>query len=108
MTSGGAADTFQYQSLKASLANQQAFGEASSAFNGSGGLSQSAIGGSRAVIPPARLGNPDIPAGFGKYATGTYNSPSRPFQVHFYQYPDTGEIYYGLDYKAVFNASGGN
>jgi hypothetical protein len=108
VTSGGAADAFQYQSLKAGLANQQAAGEAASAFNESGGLSQSAIDGSRPIIQPEQLGNPNIPKGFSKYATGTYNSPSRPFQVHFYRNPTTGEIYYGLDYKAVFNAPGGN
>ncbi len=108
VTSGGTADASQYQSLKMSLANQQAFGEAASAFNDSGGLSQSAISGSREIIAPGKLGNPNIPDGFGKYSTGTYNSPSGPFQVHFYQNPSTSEIYYGLDYKAVSNAPGGN
>jgi uncharacterized protein RhaS with RHS repeats len=38
------------------------------------------------------------------FTTRSFQSPSGPFQVHFYQNPTTGEIFYGLDYKAVFKA----
>ena len=81
--------------------NQQL--SAQSAFNASGGLSQEAITGAREIIPSAELGNPAIPSGFSKFSTGTFDSPSGPFQVHFYQNPTTGEIWNGLDYKSVFN-----
>ncbi len=49
------------------------------------------------------MGNPAIPEGFGKYTTSTYQSPAGNFQVHFYMNPTTGQVYYGLDYKAIFN-----
>jgi RHS repeat-associated protein len=73
------------------------------AFNAAGGLSQEAITGANLIIPAAKLGNPAIPTGFAKFSTGTFNSPSGPFQVHFYMKPTTGEIWTGLDYKSVFN-----
>jgi len=81
--------------------NQQL--SAQSAFNASGGLSQEAIAGADQIIPASELGNPAIPSGFGKFTTQTFDSPSGPFQVHFYQNPTTGEIWTGLDYKTVFN-----
>jgi hypothetical protein len=81
--------------------NQQL--SAQSAFNPSGGLSQEAISGSSQIFAPGELGNPAIPQGFGKFTTPSFNSPSGPFQVHFYQNPTTGEIWTGLDYKVVFN-----
>lgn len=59
------------------------------------------------IIDPAELTNPDIPSGFGKFTTLTYQSPSGNFQVHFYMDPVTGEPYYGLDYKVKFNSGGG-
>jgi hypothetical protein len=40
-------------------------------------------------------------------ARQTFNSPSGPFQVHFYMNPATGEPFYGLDYKAIFNGERG-
>lgn len=81
---------------------------AQSAFNASGGLSQEAIAGAREIIPSGELGNPAIPSGFSKFSTGTFDSPSGPFQVHFYQNPTTGEIWTGLDYKTVFNNPNGH
>ena len=98
ITSGGEANTAQYAQLKLSYAAQEAF-------TTEGALSQSAINGSREIIEYARLGNPDIPSGFSKFSTDTFQSPSGPFQVHYYANPATGEIYYELDYKAVFNVS---
>jgi len=86
------------------LAQQLLREEASSAFTETGELSQEAIQGSRQIIAPGELGNPSIPQGFGKYATESFNSPSGPFQIHFYHNPTTNEVFYGLDYQSIFNA----
>jgi hypothetical protein len=77
--------------------------EAQSAFTANGELSSGAIGGARQIMAPGQLANPAIPSGFGKYSTQTFGSPSGPFQVHFYMNPKSGAVYYGLDYKSVFN-----
>jgi hypothetical protein len=45
-------------------------------------------------------------ADWGKYATGTFKSPSGPFQVHFYYNPATGVANYDLDFKVVFVGTG--
>jgi RHS repeat-associated protein len=89
------------------LAMDLAQQEAESAFSPAGELSQDAIQGSRQIIAPGQLGNPAVPQGFGKFSTQTFQSPSGPFQVHFYMNPSTEEIFYGLDYKAVFNGNQG-
>ena len=47
-------------------------------------------------------GNPAIPQGFSKYATTVFDTPSGTAQIHFYMNPTTSEIYYGLDYKTIF------
>jgi hypothetical protein len=86
------------------LAMQLVHEEASSAFTATGELSSEALQGAKEIIPPGELGNVEIPKGFGKYATETFASPSGPFKAHFYMNAATGEVYYGLDYKAVFNA----
>jgi hypothetical protein len=81
--------------------------EAESAFTAAGELSQEAIQGARQIIPPGQLGNPAIPQGFGKFSTQTFQSPSGPFQAHFYMNPSTGHTFYGLDFKVIFNGEGG-
>jgi RHS repeat-associated protein len=86
------------------LASDLVRAEAESAFTGTGELSSGALQGSRQIVAPGELGNTAIPQGFGKYATESFNSPSGPFQVHFYMNPTTNEMFYGLDYKAIFNA----
>ncbi len=53
------------------------------------------------------LNNPAIPKGFGKYTTDTFRSSAGDFQMHFYKNPTTGEVFYGLDYKAIFNNMSG-
>jgi hypothetical protein len=85
----------------ARLANQLVYEEASSAFTATGELSAEAVQGARQL--PINLINPEIPAGFSKFSTETFASPSGPFQAHFYMNPDTGVIFYGLDYKVIFN-----
>jgi RHS repeat-associated protein len=86
------------------LNSQLAAEEAEGAFTESGELSQEAIDNSQQIIDPADIGNPNVPNGFGKYTTDTYQSPSGPFQVHYYMNPSTGEIFYDLDYKLSFNS----
>lgn len=85
------------------LGRRLAFDEASGAFTATGELSEAALQGSRQIFVPGTLGNPTIPQGFGKFSTGTFQSPAGPFQAHFYMNPTTREVFYGLDYKAVFN-----
>jgi hypothetical protein len=41
-----------------------------------------------------------------KYITELVPSPSGNFRMHFYHNPITGDVYYGMDYKAVFNHEG--
>ena len=100
---GPASSAMNAARLADQLAWEDATSEASSAFNADGTLSEAALDGSREAIPADELGNPEIPDGFSKYSTQTFNSPSGPFQVHFYYNPATDEVFYGLDYKTVFN-----
>jgi hypothetical protein len=86
------------------LNNQLPAEEAAGAFTESGELSQEAIDNSQQIIDPADIGNPDVPDRFRKYTTQSYQSPAGPFQVHLYMDPATGEVFYGLDFKAIFNA----
>jgi hypothetical protein len=79
---------------------------ANSVFDADGSLSQGALNGSKQIFAPGTMENTNIPAGFGKCTTATYQSPSGSFQVHFYKNPTSGEVFYGLDYKAVFNSGG--
>ncbi|MFV0460767.1 MAG: RHS repeat-associated core domain-containing protein [Actinomycetales bacterium] len=95
------------------LAQQLARESAESAFTASGGLRTEVIQGSSRIIDGSRLGNPDVVkaltadgsniADWGKYTTQTFQSPSGPFQAHFYYNPVTGAANYSVDYKIVFN-----
>jgi hypothetical protein len=98
VTSEGTADAFQYQLLKEDLL----YREASSTFTETGELQQEVINESKMIIDPTEIGNSEIPSGFGKYTTPMRNSPSGPFTTRFYMNPDTGETFYGLDYKSLF------
>lgn len=69
---------------------------------------QEAIDKSDVIIDATRLNNPRIPAGFAKYRTETFQSPSGNFAVHLYANPQTGQVYYGLDYKIKFSQVIGN
>jgi len=97
------ADSAQNVVNGARLADDLTFQSAQSTFNADGTLSQGAINNAKQIFAPGTLGNPEIPAGFGKYTTESIISPSGDFQVHFYMNPTSGEVYYGLDYKSVFN-----
>jgi YD repeat-containing protein len=89
------------------LAEQLTLESANSPFTSNGLLARHAIEDSKMIFAPGELSNPAIPEGFGKYTTQTFQSPSGDFQAHFYKNPSTGEVFYGLDYKAVFNKMSG-
>ncbi|MDR3491908.1 MAG: hypothetical protein P4M12_07710, partial [Gammaproteobacteria bacterium] len=89
--------------------------QASSIFNKEGFLTQEAIN-NAAQLPIGPLKNPKLidellarPGNISdwrKYATESKSSPSGDFQMHFYRNHITGDVYYGRDYKAVFNHQG--
>jgi hypothetical protein len=89
------------------LSQQLTSESATSSFNTDGTLTQQAINDSRLIIGPEDLSNPAIPAGYGKYSTQTFQSTYGNFQTHFYMNAGTGDVYYGLDYKSVFNIMSG-
>ena len=89
------------------LAEQLTAQSARSPFTAAGTLTQDAINGAKEIIAPGKLSNPAIPSGFGKYATDVFRSPAGDFTMHFYKNPTTGEAFYGLDYKAIFNSMSG-
>jgi RHS repeat-associated protein len=93
------------------LAGQLRGESANSVFNENGSLSQGAIDNSQKIIDGEDINNPAVreyfesnggAAQWGKYSTGTYQSPYGPFQVHYYMNEETGEIM-EYDYKAVMN-----
>ena len=94
-------------STLANLGRKLAAQEAAGVFTVTGELSRTTVKGAREIIGAESLGNPAIPAGFSKFATESFASPSGRFRVHFYMNPATEEIFYGLDYKALFNSSVG-
>jgi RHS repeat-associated protein len=87
------------------LARQLTNESARSPFLPNGALTKEALARSRAMpnLGPGQLSNPAIPAGYGKYTTETFQSLAGDYQMHFYMNPGTGEVFYGLDYKAIFN-----
>ena len=91
------------------LAAQLRLESAKSPFGTNGTLTQEAVKNAQPIpnLGPGNLANPNIPSGFGKYTTETFQGPSGPFQVHFYKNPSTGQVYYNIDYKAVFNSKSG-
>ena len=89
------------------LAEQLKMQSAKSPFTANGKLTPDATQGAEMIIKPGDLNNPNIPPGFGKYATETFQSPAGDFTMHFYKNPTNGEVFYGLAYKAVFNKMSG-
>jgi hypothetical protein len=98
----------------ARLTKHLEFDEAASVFTKSGGLQPSVIQDARLITPGARIGNPEViktltadgsnMADWGKYATQTFQSPSGPFQAHFYRNGVTGAANYSIDYKVLFGS----
>jgi hypothetical protein len=72
-------------------------------------LTQEAISSAKIIrgYDVGQLNNPAIPVGFAKYETQTLPSAAGDFRIHFYKNPATGEVFYGLDYKAVLNKMSG-
>lgn len=89
--------------------------QASSIFTKEGYLTEEAIGNS-GLLPIGQLKNPKLIeelslrpgnlSDWGKYATESTPSPSGNFQMHFYRNHVTGDVYYGRDYKAIFDHQG--
>ena len=100
---GLSGDSPQSTALGVRLNEQLRLEEASSPFTVSGGLKPDMISRSREIIEAKNINNPDIPQGYAKYTTPSIQSPSGDFQVHFYMNPQTGRVFYGRDYKVVFN-----
>jgi len=96
----------------ARLGRQMAGKEAASLFDKSGRLRPEVIRGAFQIVPGEKLGNPAVVrtltadgsaiANWGKYSSGTFNSPSGRIEVHFYMNSQTGAVNYGIDYKVVF------
>jgi hypothetical protein len=93
------------------LASQLRGESANSLFNEDGSLSHEAIDNSQKIIDGEDINNPAVRDYFennggadqwGKYSTGTYQSPYGAFQVHFYMNGEPEEIMM-YDYKAVMN-----
>ena len=90
------------------LAEQLTVQSSKSPFTAAGTLTKEAIAGSRQIISPDQIKNAAaVPSGFGKYATETFDSLAGKFQAHFYKNPTTGETFFGVDYKAIFNSLSG-
>ena len=95
------------------LVEQLRLEEAVSAFDELGQLSPEIIARSTPIIEGRRIGNPAVVRSLTsdgssitewyKYTTRSIDSPSGPFQVHFYRNSSSGAVNYDLDYKAVFN-----
>lgn len=94
---------FDQRQSAARLADTLRQQSAASPFTPDGYLTDEAIAASREIIPAGQVANPNVPSGFSKYATPTFQSPSGDFQVHFYYNGATGQPFYGLDYKVKFN-----
>ncbi|WP_316520897.1 polymorphic toxin-type HINT domain-containing protein [Kitasatospora brasiliensis] len=97
------------------LAGQLRAESASSPFTADGRLTQDAINASRMAMPGSVMGNKELQERFaarggaeqwGKWSTGTHQSPYGDYQVHFYRNSVTGEIMYDYDYKVVLNRRG--
>lgn len=98
--------------LKKSLA----FKEANSIFEKSGHLKNQVVSSSRLIVEGGDLRNKSLVRelikkggnieDWAKYETKSHSSPSGAFKVHFYKNRSTGALYYGKDYKSVFNHQG--
>jgi hypothetical protein len=90
--------------------------EAGSIFTEDGGLTEDAILESLLVIPATSIRNNRLLVEFNrrsgsindwaKYVTQMRRSPSGNYEMHFYRNEVTGDVYYGKDYKAVFQHQG--
>jgi len=96
------------------LQKQLAQEEVSTLFSSKGELSQAAIKNSRRI--PLKINNPQLKQilsersgsilDWGKYETTPFHTPNGLARIHFYHNPVTGETYYGMDFKAVYDHQG--
>ena len=89
------------------LVEQLTVQSAQSPFTAAGTLTKEATASSRQIISPDQIKNAAVPSGFGKYATETFDSLAGKFQAHFYKNSTTGETFFGVDYKVIFNSMSG-
>ena len=99
----GAENAATYPKLKNQLQSESA----GSPFTSTGELTKSTLNNSERIFRSSEIKNPNIPKGYGKYETKTFQSPSGNFKVHYYKHDITGKPYYGHDYKVVFNSMSG-
>jgi hypothetical protein len=96
------------------LQRQLAQEEVSTFFNSNSELSQEVINNSRRI--PLKINNfklkkilserPGNLSDWGKYETIPIQTDAGFARMHFYHNPITGDVYYGMDYKAVFGHQG--
>ncbi len=90
------------------LANDLRLQSARSPFNADGALTDKAIREADEIISASRIGDPNIPSGFAKFSTQTFQSPSGDFQVRFLKNEETGEVLFdNANFKVIFNATSG-
>jgi RHS repeat-associated protein len=77
-------------------------------FNPDGTINLNWLTSSTQIFKPGTLRNPNLPLGVGKYTTGGYCTPSGTYETHFYYNAESGEFYYGYDYKTMPSGSGPN
>jgi hypothetical protein len=97
------------------LQEKLAIEERTSLFTADGKLTQEAINNAR-EIRLGELRNPklleDLSNQSGnlrdwrKYTTESFHTPSGNAQIHFYRNKVTGDVYYGRDYKTIFEHQG--
>lgn len=88
------------------LAKQLQLQSARSPFSSDGKLTARVVKQGKEIIPADRINNPNIPKGYAKYQTPTYQSPSGDFKVHYYYNKKTNSVLYDRDYKTIFNHQG--
>lgn len=95
------------------MQGQLAQEEAATMFKANGELTQAAIENSARL--PLKINNPELKsilsergnlADWGKYETTPIHTDAGLARMHFYQNPVTGDVYYGRDYKAIFDHQG--
>jgi hypothetical protein len=95
------------------LEQELAYEEAKSMFKKNGELTNYAIESSRMIR--LKINNPELKsrlsergslADWGKYETTPIHTNNGLARIHFYYNPATGNVYYGMDYKAIFNHQG--
>lgn len=96
------------------LQRQLALEEISTMFKPNGELSKAAIEGSTRLWLPLNNSylkqilsdRPGNLSDWGKYQTVPIHTPGGLARMHFYHNPMTGDVYYGIDFKTIFDHQG--